>query len=135
MISTKLSTFDFSTDIKLARYILRRIENNKEFEKGLVIFDNKKVHIEHIMPQIPSDLLEWSVDEETHSEYLWKIGNLTLLLGTKNSSIGNNTFDEKKIGYNESDVRITRELVDYKKWDPSSIDFRTSKIIEEFLNL
>lgn len=135
MIRTKLSAFDFSTDIKLARYILRRIENNKEFEKGLVIFDNKKVHLEHIMPQIPIDLSKWSVDEETHSEYLWKIGNLTLLLGSKNSSIGNSSFDEKKLGYKESDVRITRELIEYDKWDPNSIDMRTNKIVEELLNL
>lgn len=135
MISTKLNSFDFSTDIKLARYILRRIENNKEFEKGLVIFDNKKVHIEHIMPQSPIDLSEWSVDEEAHANYLWKIGNLTLLLGTKNSSIGNSSFDIKKQSYAQSDVRMTRELKDYEKWDPSMIDQRTEMLINELLNL
>lgn len=96
IISTKLNSFDFSTDLKLARYILRRIENDKEFEKGLVTLDNKKVHLEHIMPQSPVNLSEWSVDEETHADYLWKIGNLTLLLGTANASIGNNAFDKKK---------------------------------------
>lgn len=135
MISTKLNSFDFSTDTKLARYILRRIENNKEFEKGLVIFDNKKVHIEHIMPQTPINLSEWSVDEEEHVNYLWKIGNLTLLLGTKNSSIGNSSFDIKKQSYAQSDVRITRELKDYEKWDPSMIDQRTELLINELLNL
>ena len=109
--------------------------NNKEFEKGLVIFDNKKVHIEHIMPQTPIDLSEWSVDEEEHANYLWKIGNLTLLLGTKNSSIGNSRFDIKKQSYAQSDVRMTRELKDYEKWDPSMIDQRTEMLINELLNL
>lgn len=135
MISTKLNSFDFSTDKNLARYILRRIENNKEFEKGLVLFDNKKVHIEHIMPQSPNDLSEWSVDEEEHANYLWKLGNLTLLLGTKNSSIGNRNFDIKKQSYAQSDVRMTRELKDYEKWDPSMIDQRTEILIKELLKL
>ena len=135
IISTKLNSFDFSTDLKLARYILRRIENNKEFEKGLVTFDNKKVHLEHIMPQSPVNLSEWSVDEEAHANYLWKIGNLTLLLGTKNSSIGNSAFDIKKQSYALSDVRMTRELEDYNKWDPSTIDQRTEMLINELLNL
>lgn len=135
IISTKLNSFDFSTDLKLARYILRRIENNKEFEKGLVTFDNKKVHLEHIMPQSPVNLAEWSVDEEAHANYLWKIGNLTLLLGTKNSSIGNSAFDIKKQSYALSDVRMTRELNDYNKWDPSTIDQRTEILIDELLNL
>ena len=135
LISTKLSTYDFSNDTKLARYILRRIENNKEFEKGLVTFDNKKVHLEHIMPQSPADLSTWSVDEDTHADYLWKIGNLTLLLGSKNASVGNRTFETKKQGYSESDVRITRELIDYDQWDPSTIDARTEGLIQELLSL
>lgn len=30
---------------------------------------------------------------------------------------------------------MTRELNDYNKWDPSTIDERTEKLIKELLNL
>lgn len=135
IITAKLTDFDFSLDTRLARYILRRIENERSSEKGLINFDNKKVHLEHIMPQNPQNFLDWSVDENMHERYLWKLGNLTLLLGSKNSSISNNPFDQKKLGYETSDVGITRALARESTWNPKMIDQRTGELIRDLLAL
>lgn len=127
--------YDFSSDLKLVRFILRAIENNKDGEKSFVSTDNKKVHIEHIMPQQPIELDSWGVDQNLHEKYVWKLGNLTLWFGKSNSGAGNCEFNKKKAIYEKSDLGITREIVNYPGWNPDNIDERTQKIIDEFLSL
>jgi len=50
-----------------------------------------------------------------HNEYLNRIGNLTIILGEWNTAMSNKLFDEKKKYYKESELEITRSLVEYDK--------------------
>ncbi|EAD4769666.1 HNH endonuclease, partial [Listeria monocytogenes] len=68
------SSFKTTNKLRL-RYILKKI--NDSYSKEIAVLnDNNKIHLEHIMP-IKAD--GWDIIKEEHEEYLWKIGNLTLL--------------------------------------------------------
>lgn len=135
IIKIALSSYDFSKDLKLARYILRSIENEKPGEKGYVPIDNRKVHVEHILPKSPLTFEEWGLTEDLHEEYLWKLGNLTLWLGSQNSGAGNCAFEVKKSIYGESDLKLTRSLSNLNEWNPEQINDRTEDIIIQFMAL
>lgn len=135
IIKIALSSYDFSKDLKLARYILRSIENETPGEKGYVPIDNRKVHVEHILPKSPLTFEEWGLTEDLHEEYLWKLGNLTLWLGSQNSGAGNCAFKDKKSIYGESDLKLTRNLSNLNEWNPEQINDRTEDIISQFMAL
>lgn len=129
-----LENYDFSRDKTMIRYILRFIENIALNEKGYIEDDNKKVHIEHIMPQNPKTFPEWNVTEEEHEELLWSLGNLTLWLGTNNSALKNADFNTKKNIYKDSDVAFTRNLNLFQEWNKEKINTRRDNIVNVFLN-
>ncbi len=117
------------------RYILRRIINYQAKEMK-VSRDNSEVHIEHIMPQTKGD---WPVSDEKHKEYLWRLGNLTLLDFLLNDHIQNGLYDIKCPSYLKSEIKMTHDLPSsYPTWDipdeddkPNSIVIRQSDLYED----
>lgn len=111
----------------LALYTLYNIE--KYYHKEVVEFD--ELTIEHIMPKTLTP--KWSIDlgknaDEIHKMYRDTIGNLTI---TKyNSEMSNKSFDEKKNIYMDSNIKITRDLLEYEKWDKHSIINRANNLFE-----
>lgn len=99
------------------RYIFRKIHQHLDTVKEVNI-NNTEVHIEHIMPQSASN---WGVDDETHEQFLWRLGNLALLSGQKNQQISNSIFEDKKNTYAESFIVPNREIANYEKWGPDEI--------------
>ncbi|EDN7502304.1 DUF262 domain-containing protein, partial [Listeria monocytogenes] len=112
------------------RYILKKI--NDSYSKELTVLDdNNKVHIEHIMPVKATD---WDIIKEDHGEYLWKLGNLTLLGGEYNKKSTNKIFNEKKEVYEYSQVQLTKELLDYENWTIETIQERQKNLAEVAVN-
>lgn len=110
------------------RYILHKIDRTIEPHGELVTSNNNDVHIEHIMPE---NIGEWDVDRDIHDEYLWKLGNLTLLSGRINTSISNKKFSNKVQQYKESKIELNKYLcqnsngTERKKWGvPEDIEKR-----------
>ena len=109
-----------SKNTDVVRYILRKLHNHLNYETR-VISDNNTVHIEHILPKRPK-VGEWNeFIEEDKSEFLWRIGNLTLLGNEYNKRATNSDFTRKKEIYNKSKIPMTKSLIDYKNWDIESI--------------
>ena len=111
---------------KLARYILYSLENqiagtnrNYEDESGT---------IEHILPENPS--AEWrqffSYDEQIN--YIYRIGNLTLLEPSKNRECGTKLFAEKQLIYNQSQYEMTNKI-SHTDWTTDQVRQR-----QEFLS-
>ena len=113
------------------RFILKSINNylDKETE---IINDNKKVHIEHIMPIEKGD---WNISDEIHQDYLYKLGNLTLLGKEYNRIISNKVFEEKKKMYYKSSIIISKEITKYTKWDASEIEDRQNELAKIALKI
>ena len=118
-------------DRETIRYILRKI--CKYLDKTQEIsLDNNSVHIEHIMPE---DYSQWSIPEEIHDNYLWRLGNLTLLSGKLNISISNKPFIEKRYRYKESKIELNHELADYDHWDEDTIKDRQMRLAQYALKI
>ena len=108
------------------RYLFRSI--NKLIAKETEILnDNKKIHIEHIMPE---NIKNWDINEDIHEEFLWRLGNLTLLGSEYNKNVSNKSFDEKKKIYDKSEILITRKLLDYDIWNENTIQKRQEQLAE-----
>lgn len=132
----------------VVNYLLWRYENFLQ-NKGYNIqnFSIENEQIEHISPQQPNngaiengyDIDEnKKYDEEFESEYLNCIGNLMLISGSHNASIGNKPFGEKLESYNKNPLLNQQaEIKNFSKienglavWKKESIDERHQKIIK-----
>ena len=133
------------------RYFLYEYEVNllSQSRQQKVTWDNllktakDKISIEHIFPQTPTD--NWKdvfsdVAEDDYCYYSGSIGNLLLLSMSINSSLQNDTFNEKKDPkYNESDVKIRNgysdgshseiEVSKYDEWNSKKIEERGLKLL------
>ena len=110
----------------IIRYILRNIHKYLD-ENHELNLDNTEVHIEHIMPENNSI---WKVDESTHSDYLWRLGNLMLLGSKLNTSIKNKEFKIKKKQYKDSKIEPNKDVIAESNWTSKKIDKRQKKLCE-----
>ena len=127
-----------STNREIIRYILRKLDKYIAPTEELSI-DNNDIHIEHIMPV---DNTKWQVPEELHSEYLWRLGNLTLLSGTINKSISNDVFPVKVSEYTGSKIELNKMLHTMEDgsqrsaWNvPDDIENRQKKFAEQAVKI
>ncbi|MDO4925609.1 MAG: DUF262 domain-containing HNH endonuclease family protein [Turicibacter sp.] len=111
-----------SNNIKILKYFLSTLEiyssdykTNPEKDildnpiKSMIINDN--ITIEHIYPQ--SAVCKCDTMEEVKH----KIGNLTLLALDENIANSNKLFEDKKDGYKNEQIHITRMLTEYNEWN------------------
>ncbi|MGB7522339.1 MAG: DUF262 domain-containing HNH endonuclease family protein [Spirulinaceae cyanobacterium] len=138
------------------RYILAKLSQFVDEEvyssyKPLSSYLAKSIHIEHILPQSRKiQLIDGFDKPEKYENYVKKLGNLTLLENSINSSISNNSYELKKQGYRHSQMLITRSLVEkpnvgsntqinrgmknleleqYDDWTSDSIDKRQDRLV------
>jgi uncharacterized protein with ParB-like and HNH nuclease domain len=93
------------SDKKKLIYILSKLANS--FDEA----DYSNLSIEHIMPEEKGE--NWNLVKEVGMEYkslVSKIGNLTLLSKSDNSSLKNKSFEEKKLVYKNQSA-FTRSIV------------------------
>lgn len=134
-------------------YVLWRYENSIQ-NKGYSIrkFSIEKEQIEHISPQNPTNgepiKTGYEVDENNQysddfiSNKLNCIGNLMLISGSHNASIGNKPFSEKLSTYKSNPLLNQQaEIVNFAKneggqsvWKSESIAERNIKIVEFSIN-
>lgn len=104
----------------------------------------KNVEIEHILPSTPQPDVRAAFDKsDQYDDYAGRLGNLTLLEKTINSSVSNASFSEKAPGYRQSAFLLTKslaekpqvgvntqlnravaELIPFDKWNSSTIEQR-----------
>lgn len=89
-----------------ARYVLRVLEMAMRTTEELDVAPPPRVHVEHIYPQTPQEGHRW----DRHSEFLNRLGNLTLLSRRLNTTIRNSPFDIKRPYYERSELLITKAL-------------------------
>jgi hypothetical protein len=126
-------------------YLLWQYENSIQ-NKGYSIrqFSLDKEQIEHISPRTPAqnEKLASGYDvnekneytEEFLSKYLNSVGNLMLISGSHNASIGNKPFSEKLESYNQNPLLNQQaEIKEFSfdnTWKIDSIEKRHKKIID-----
>ena len=130
-LKTEFSHFSIK-QVKTAKFVLRElagwIQSDTE-ETGIVgvVENDRKIQLEHIMPQNGS---LWEIPDDIHDRYLNYLGNLTLLLGSWNVRSSNKPFDQKKPIYKESEIRLTREISEKDQWGEKEIEERQMRLFE-----
>ncbi|AJC89912.1 HNH endonuclease family protein [Campylobacter subantarcticus] len=126
---------------KFATLILFWIELYKREQKKDYKDDTSPLEynytLEHLLPQ--SWETHWSdiiQDKEEAEEFIYQIGNMTLLKGKLNSALKNNSWNNKlnRIEGN-ADLLINKELLDKKSWTKTDIEKRTTKFINDFFEI
>lgn len=132
-ISRHLETMNFG-NFAYAKFYLALVEES--LTKGRPDLTDKKLQLEHIMPQTPND--EWKEVlgdnwEAVHQELVGTIGNLTLI--RHNQELGNKKFSDKKQTYEgEEGLQIARkEITNHDVWDAGAIRDRTKWLIDYIL--
>jgi len=98
-----------SRNRQVARYILFMLE--EQISKNHYDMDNPAYSLEHILPENSSDGWE-HFDDEPIDEWIYRLGNLTLLEASLNRQAGNKPFAEKKPVYMQSAIQLTREVAE-----------------------
>ncbi len=128
---------------KLTQYIEEQAWGNPAHAR-LDTYLTSSVEIEHILPSNPRPEVREAFDKPAeYDTYAGRLGNLTLLEKTINSSVSNGSLEEKAPGYQQSNLLLTRSLVEkpqvgqhtslnravadlvqFEKWDSAAIDRR-----------
>ena len=110
--------------------------DNKESHKVVIKHPEKKVSIEHIMPQTLSD--KWKEElgadwERIHEQYLHTMANLTLT--GYNSQYSNLPFIEKREmekGFKDSAFRLNIYLRSCNQWTEEELKTRQNALLNVF---
>lgn len=130
---TSMSQFK-AQDNQIAKYILAKCYLHENSSQSIPNFN--EIHLEHVLPQA-SNL--WEKDEKfilpkgTFSkDYVYNIGNLTLLHKPINLSIKNKIFSEKCMNYSDSIFPSTKSIFNLYKnngyWNAEVIEQRGKAI-------
>lgn len=110
-----------------ARYILERIE---EFIKpSHKVAANST--LEHILPKNPSADWENLFLSDEINDFVWRIGNMTLLEKKTNQKIGNKNYSEKREVLLNSNYEINKIFAEYDEWSKEAIDERQKWLAEQ----
>lgn len=106
---------------KLARYILYSLENQiAGTERG---YEDEFGTIEHILPENPTIEWEQFFPQSEQENYIYRLGNLTLLESNKNNLCGTKLFEDKKFVYKDSHYQMTN-TINYAEWTPTEVRLR-----------
>ncbi|MBQ7625732.1 MAG: DUF262 domain-containing protein [Rhodocyclaceae bacterium] len=108
---------------KLAKYILCKLESDAS---GVARdFEVDAGSIEHILPENPSAAWDDNFQPSRQEDFIYRIGNLTLLESGLNREIGNNQLQEKLPCYKQSQYQLTQRIsADYDDWTPAVLNAR-----------
>ncbi len=118
--------------VNLIKAILLRLDLEQQDESVLKTYLGR-ITIEHILPQkLSNEYWTARFNSNTHAMWVHKLGNLTLISGSKNSEAQNSGFDKKKSIYeklnNKSSFDLTREICKESEWDLHAIKQRHKKL-------
>jgi len=120
--------------------VLLAIEYYQQDDRDFIEI-SKDLHTEHVLPRgWDDDKLNWSeyFTEEDANKWVNKLGNLTLLSGTKNIAASNQNFADKMNIYKGkgedgiTSFEISKKIIEKKQqWTPEAIQQRHDWLISE----
>ncbi|WP_027002520.1 DUF262 domain-containing protein [Hugenholtzia roseola] len=119
--SFSAKSFNTRRHKKLIRYILFELENkiaSQDYD-----FEAHNATIEHILPENPQNDWEANFPNHTKNNYVFRIGNYTLLEANKNREVGNKDYTEKLTAYQTSQFFLTKQIT-YPDWNPHNLEKR-----------
>ena len=117
-----------------AQAVLLRLEEADQDESVTKDYGGK-ITIEHVLPQaLKEDYWRERFTDDTHRQWLHRLGNLALLAGRKNYKAQYFSFDRKKKIYSEQNNKVsfdtTKLILEQDDWRPKTIESRQVKMVE-----
>lgn len=136
ILATKNRRFN-KNENKAVRYLLKGIFDAESKKEIKVNSDAQYVNLEHILPQSPKEDSQWrrNYDESIIESYISNIGNLTLILGKKNSTLGNKEFSEKREELKKSSINQNKEIAKNQKWTRKEIEERAEYLAQKIIEV
>jgi uncharacterized protein with ParB-like and HNH nuclease domain len=104
---------------RVVRYILFKIE--KHVSNHNYDFESDSYNLEHIMPESIQDGWDY-IEDRDHEQFVYRLGNMTILNKSVNRELGNADFQTKKEKYAESEFHITQRVANENSvWNPERI--------------
>ncbi|MDR0792858.1 MAG: DUF262 domain-containing HNH endonuclease family protein [Chitinophagaceae bacterium] len=118
---------------RIVKYILVKIE--EKISGNSLDLDSDSFNIEHILPENPED--EWNhISEQEYEQFVYRLGNLTLLEAGKNRQAGNQSFNTKKEIFQNSQFDISRKIAeDNKDWNTEKIANRQRWMAKQAISI
>ncbi|MCH4891121.1 DUF262 domain-containing protein [Acidaminobacter sp. JC074] len=129
--SFKRRSINTNTHKELVSYILIMIEN-KLSDASYSYFSNDAI-IEHTLPESPSNHWKVNFHKDHIDDYIYRLGNLTLLETDLHKETYHQYFKEKKTIYDRSHYQISHTFT-MNNWDPATLEKRQlllAKVAEE----
>jgi hypothetical protein len=133
-----------STESKrIARYILAKINNHLAKQSSqtgaehIANPDAKQVNLEHVLPEsIPANWVTAFSGGVKADDYVYRIGNFTLLLSKVNRDAADKSFaDKKAIALDSSTLKINEYFRAVTKWDEQEIEKRQDTLAKAALEV
>jgi hypothetical protein len=131
------------TSRRIARYTLAKVTNHLARQSSptgaeqVANPDARQVNLEHVFPE--SNPSAWREDFSpgvNPADYIYRIGNLTLLLVKPNKVAADKSFgDKKKIAFNGSGLKINDFFRPLSKWSDREIDQRQDGLSKAALEI
>lgn len=128
---------------RIARYTLAKITNHLAKQSSptggeqVANPDARQVNLEHVFPE--SNPSAWRPDFSLGvdpADYIYRIGNLTLLLVKPNKLAADKSFgDKKKIALNASGLKVNEFFRPLSKWGDREIDRRQAGLAKAALEI
>ncbi|MCG8388982.1 MAG: DUF262 domain-containing HNH endonuclease family protein [Cytophagales bacterium] len=104
---------------RVVRYILFEIE--KHISKNSYDFESESYNLEHIMPESIQEGWD-NIEDRDHDQFVYRLGNMTILNKRVNRDLGNANFGTKKEKYLESEFSLTQRVAnENSEWNPGRI--------------
>lgn len=122
-----------SRNRKIVRKILFQVEKHvsgRDFE-----FESDKYNVEHVLPEHPGE--DWGdYDENAEEDFIYRLGNMTLMAASENRDIGNVGYETKRRVYESSVFEITQKIAeDYAEWNSDKIVARQNWLARQIVAL
>lgn len=122
-------------------YILRRFEESFDAAEP-VDFGKSKLTIEHVMPQTLAE--EWrailkkqadsgETEFDLHARIQHTLGNLTL--SAQNAKLSNHAFHRKREIFEQSALRMNREIADMDAWGRNAVEKRAALLAQRAIRM
>lgn len=117
-----IELYSYGRSKKLARYILFELENHL-MQGGDRDYELDPATIEHILPENASNNWDEVFPQTIQANYVYRLGNYTLLESHLNRECDTLVFDKKKQIYQRSQYKMTN-IINYNDWTPTSLENR-----------
>ncbi len=122
-----------SRNRRIVRKILFEVE--KHLSGQDYDLESDKYNVEHILPEHPGN--EWEdYDENSEENFIYRLGNMTLMTASENRDLGNKAYAIKKPVYEKSVFQITRKIAeDYAEWNGDKVVARQNWLARQIVSL